>query len=114
MTLAADIAHDYLYMDGVEDVTLERPAQGSTPLVQQTGCKGLPRVVTQRSMISAGNLELQPNDCVFHVWKATCGSFVPRRYDVLIDADSQRWSILGEPSLETLKTRYRLVCRKEV
>lgn len=105
MTLSADIANDYLFFDGVEDVSLG-PRNPTASDV--TGVKALRRPVTNRTV--SGSSVAEPNDAVFHVWVSTLSSNVPAIRDLIVATDGS-WAIY-QLSKESLGTRYRCLCRK--
>lgn len=106
MTLAADMANDYLFFDGVEDVSL---GKRNPTVADVTGVKALRRPVTNKTL--SGSAMVEPSDAVFHVWTSTLSSNVPAIRDVLVASDGN-WRIL-QVSKESLGTRYRCLCTKE-
>jgi hypothetical protein len=110
MALADDIANDYQIIDGVEDVTVtpRTPAAAAQPNV-----KALRRAISRSEVFFGGQVGISPNDTVFHLWVSTLGGIVPNPGDTITQAGGQAWEILSQ-QLQTLSTRYRCVCRKQV
>jgi len=111
-TLAEQIAHDYAKMDGIATVEL-RDERGSTA-IPFTGCKALKRSIKLGTMMAAG-IGFGDQSATWHVWVATISGAKPDRGWVLVETENggKRWSILSA-NLETLDTRYRLICTAEV
>lgn len=90
---------DYRFLDGVQDVVLERPA--GTPIA--SGVKALWRAATPGEI---ANLTLASDASKFQLWKTTLGGQAPQVGDRLIDAAGNAYDIqLVE--LQCLGSRYR-------
>jgi len=103
MTLVSDIAGDWAYIDGVEDVThTSRPAGTETASVKALR---RPRSLGHRSSES---FAVDPDTIVWHLWSTT---LTVRPGDLITDGDSEAW-IIESCERTTLNTRWRCVCRK--
>ncbi len=110
MTISSDIAGDWQYIEGVESVSLtpQNPAAATIP-----GIKALRRVLTRGAIIAFAAIALEPQDVPWHLWVATLHGVTPKNGDLITDGDGQKWTILAV-SLETRKSRYRCLTRKQV
>jgi hypothetical protein len=112
MTLATDIANDYIFIDGIEDVTFQaRLANQSASGSAVAGVKALARVVNYRSRQDFESVGLTSTDLVFHLWDSTLSGNSPKEDDTITRADGSVWTILAA-SLETLGTRWRCPARR--
>lgn len=109
MSLAADIADDYEFIDGVEEVTLTptTPAAAAQPSV-----KALQRQLTRSEIFFGPQIGISPSDTVFHLWVSTLGVVVPNPGDTITQSSGVVWEILSL-QLQTLQTRWRCICRKQ-
>lgn len=110
MTLAQDIADDYEFMDGVEDITFtpQNPVAAAVASV-----KALRGVLTRGEQYLGATAGIEPSDVVWHLWASTLSGTVPKPGDKITDSDSASYRILSL-QLMTLRTRWRCVCRKDV
>jgi len=107
MTLAADIADDYTFMDGVETVTVTfRPAG-----TQVTTVKALRRTTNWRELNAGlqGNFEIGTE--VFQLFNATLSSNIPKNGDLITDSDSKKYTIKSVIKA-TLGTRWDCICNQ--
>ncbi len=97
MTL--DLSSDYLFLDGVQDVALQRPP--GTPIA--SGVKALWRAADDDEI---ANLGLSNTASKFQLWKTTLGGQTPQVGDRIIDAAANAYDVeLVE--LQCLGSRYR-------
>ena len=116
MTLAADIANVYQYIDGIETVThTVYPAGTATATV-----KGQRGELSFREVASNGPAGIESTDMVWELWATTLASgAVPRQGDTITDSAGTVWQVLavGAGSKDRIGTtviRYRCVCRQQV
>lgn len=111
MAIADDLAESWRYVEGVETVTLtpQNPPAGSVENV-----KAKRRVLSRANMAQFGGVVgLSPNDVPFHLWASTLGGVTPELGDLVTDGEGVTYTIQAA-SLESLKQRWRCLCRKQV
>lgn len=111
MTLAEQIADDYQYIDGVEEVSLtpQHPVAAAVSAIK--ALRG-PLGHTAMQLLS-GTIGFTGTEITFHLWRSTLQGTVPKIGDKITDGDGTVYTILSL-SLETLRTRWRAVCRQDV
>lgn len=111
MTVAADIATDWQYVDGIETVT-HTPQPGGTP---DTSVKALRGELSWREVQLGGPAGLAPDDLAFDVWAATVTD-VPKQGDTLTDGDATVYTILSvsAKTIGATAIRYRCLARGQV
>ena len=108
MTLAADIANDMATFDGIETVSLYDKSGDTTDAT----VTGLRRALSHREVQLGGSVGINPTDTVWHL-QANTTDIVPDVGDTITDGDAVVYTILSVESA-TLRTRWRLVTRKQV
>lgn len=111
MAVADFMADSYLVVEGVEDVSLtpQNPAAATVPNV-----KAKRRVLNRQNLsLFGGIVGLEPTDVPFHLWVSTLGGVIPKPGDLITDEAGVVYTILAA-SLESLKQRWRCLCRKQV
>lgn len=98
--------------DGIEEVTFT-PRQ-RTGAVAATGVKALRRTLDKNDLAfgSAGGVDLGPEDMIWHLWDVSLTGLKPQSQDFITDSDGVVYKILSA-SQQTLKTRWRCLCRKQ-
>ncbi len=94
-----DLTTDYRYFDGVQDVSLERPA-GTTIA---SGVKALWRAASHDE---TANLGLANTASKFQLWKTTLSEQTPATNDRIVDATGAEYDIVLV-ELQCLGSRYR-------
>ncbi len=110
MTLASQMANDWQFIDGVEDVSVtpRNPAGAAV-----TGVKALRRVQQADEFAQVGKtLGLEPNDMVWHLWASTMAGISPKNGDIITDSGGIVWTIKTVANT-TLGTRWRTLCRRQ-
>ena len=110
MTVAADLARDYLYQDGVESVTFTDLDGNATAVVQAVRV-GLNYREAQLAAAGA----YHPTDMVWELWSYTLGAKVPTPGCTVTDAHSVVYVIVSasETAIATTSIKWRCVCRKQ-
>lgn len=105
MTLATDIADDYLFFDGLESVTLTPRSAGvdGTPVTSVSALRG-PTLTVPRNNEAATLDEVSAG--TWELFTATLGATVPAPGDKITDASSVSWRIVGVRTL-TLGSRFQ-------
>lgn len=112
MTIADDIAGDWEFIDGIEDVTHTDSAGTAT-----TEVKAARRDLNYREISLGGPAGLLPTDVAWELWAETLPSITPAQGDTITDSDSGVWTILSvQASIQLGATviKWRAVCRKQV
>ncbi len=97
--MSLDLSTDYLLLDGVQDIVLQRPA-GTTIA---SGVKSLWRAAAHAEI---ANLELASNASKFQLWKTTLAGQAPQVGDRIIDAANNPYDV-ALVELQCLGSRYR-------
>lgn len=111
MTIAADIALDYLHIDGIETVTFTDLDGNAT-----TNVKGLRGELTYREQGLQAVGSFQDAEVAWELWSATLGGEVPIAGCIVTDADSIGYSILSarEVAIGLESIKWRCLCKKRV
>jgi hypothetical protein len=108
-----DLADDFLVVDNLEDVTyFVKTSDGATPYPTGVDVADVLRRATDKSLL-ANDKSLARGSTVFHMWTANLGDITPKVNDRVEDADTTTWTV-KTVELQTLGTRYKLTCAKEV
>lgn len=103
MSLATDIADDYLFFDGVETVTF----------AGVTTVKALREPLSRSEVAFGPQIGISPSDVAINLWVSTMGGNTPQPGDTITDASSNVYQILS-CQLATLQTRWRCLCKKQL
>lgn len=112
MTIADDIAGDWEFIDGIEDITHTDSAGLSTAPV-----KAARRDLNYREVSPGGPAGLLPTDIAWELWAETLPSITPAQGDTITDSAGGVWTILSVQAsiqLEATVIKWRAVCRKQV
>src|SRR5262245_45583406 len=103
MSLADDISRDYLFFDGVVDVTIK---DGDTNILEDdpTTAKALPTAVDAMDLALLGSLAPDSETTVWSVFNATMQGKTIRKGFSITDSDDVVW-IVNSVSRRTLGTR---------
>lgn len=105
MTLAADIANDYLLFEATQTVTLRIPPDGDATTV--AGVATFP--LSYKQMVFLGGLAPEAEMISFSLARAACGSTEPVNDGTITDANGVVWRIISK-ELKTLGTRWLCAC----
>lgn len=110
MTLAADLAADYAYQDGIESVTFTDLDGNATANVQAVR-GGL----NHREALLAAGGAYEPSDMTWDVWSATLGGETPSPGCKITDAGAVAYTVISavETTHGTTSIRWRCVCRRQ-
>lgn len=102
--------NDWQYIDGIEEVTFT--PRNRAGAVNATGVKALKRPLQKSDLLFASSLgvDLGPDDIVIHLWDVFLTGLKPQSQDFITDGDGVVYKILSTAN-QTLKTRWRCVCR---
>jgi hypothetical protein len=111
MTLASDLQGDYLYIDGIEQVTFTNLDNEDTEAVY--ALRGGLNVQEER-LAAAGAYAL--TDMTWELWSETLGSETPAEGCVVTDANSVAYTVITatETVFGTTSIKWRCVCRKRL
>lgn len=115
MTLADDLAVDYLHDERAEAVTHTAiPEDSETADVQAFGDDPSFREITLGPEIG-----LEPVETVWVLWATTLDAVVPKQGDTITDSGGDVWVILwlkkiGNPADPSKTLQWRCGCRKQV
>jgi len=110
MTLATDIAGDHSVIDGTETVTVTPQNPTGTA---DSSVTALRRQLSRRELQFSGIIGLTPDDMVWHLWETTMSMSSVKAGDLITDSASVVFTILSA-SKDTLGTRWRCPCRKQI
>ncbi len=102
---------DFATIEGLSAGTYYSRTAEATFATGVTITGALKRVVA-KGVLQSGGL-LVDVTVIWHITAAELGATMPRVSDVYVDADGVRWSV-ERVEVQTLATRYRLTCRREV
>jgi hypothetical protein len=113
MTLAADIAGDWRYIDGIETVTFTRRAPAGDTAV--TGARAHRGELSFRETQLGGPAGIEADDIVWTLWSETLEGSTPHRGDTITDGNADVWSIVSaaETTIGSTSIKYRCVCRRQ-
>ena len=113
MALRDDIENDWRHIDGVETVTVTVDPQGDTP-TEIEDVHALQRPVDRKLTDVFTSIAIQSDDCAWHVWSVGLNDHATKLKpgDEIAGEDGDAWTILA-CQWETLKTRWRCLCRKK-
>lgn len=109
MTLAADLAADYAYQDGVETVALLDGDSSTTLDASLSAVRGR---LGYREL--ATGIGIQPGDITWTLWAATM-AVTPAAGNVVQDSDSVKWTIQSVDTeyLGSTAIKHTCVCRRQ-
>jgi hypothetical protein len=107
MTLASDIANDYLLFEGTQTVTLRIPPDGDA--VSVAGVATFP--LSYKQMAFLGGISPEAETISFSLARAACGATEPLNDGTITDANGVVWRIISK-ELKTLGTRWLCACVK--
>jgi hypothetical protein len=107
MTLQSEIAGDWEFIDGVEEITFT-PVSGSVV----NGVKALQRQWSRSASQVFGNLMLQPDTTVWHLW-LNGQTFTPRDRDTITEAGGTVW-IIGQAVYWKQTSRWMCLAIKQI
>ena len=97
--MALDLASEYLFLDGVQEVDLERPAGSAIA----AGVKALWRSASPAEIADLG---LAADASKFQLWKDTLGGQSPQTGDRIVDAAGKNYDVVLV-ELQCLGSRFR-------
>lgn len=106
MTLAADLANDYQFVDGTETVSVTDTSAGTTFLESISALRG-----RQLMSESGGSPAAGPEiiDVEWTLYAATM-NFTPAPGDVITDSSIVKWTIASVQTVRILNTAYKHIC----
>lgn len=111
MAIADDMAVSWQYVEDVEDVTF---TPTNPPGASVNNVKAKRRVLSRSNLAQFGGvIGLSPDDVPFHLWVSTLGGLTPKQGDLITDGGQVTYTIQAA-SLESLRQRWRCLCRKHV
>lgn len=110
MSVATDMADSWQYVEDVEEVTLTPKNPDGTPVAS---VKAKRRVMNKTTMQQFAAVGIEPTDIPIHLWASTLGATVPKQGDWITDSGGTVYRIISL-SLESLRNRWRCLCRRNV
>ena len=109
MTIISDIAGDWQYIEGVEDVTFTPRNPDAAPI---PNVKALRRELSKSAQYLGASAGIEPTDVPWHLWATTLGAVVPKNGDTITDPAGIVWRIKSL-TFSPRTSRFHCMCRQD-
>ncbi len=92
MSLVTDIAGDWQYIEGVEDVRLITAHPDGAGV---RGVKALMKAMGGDPLEDSGAFGVDPNSVTWHLWEETLEGVIPANGDTIRDRRGDNWTIVS-------------------